>query len=224
MRQSIQMGESPYGLPFMKFTLTFEGDLRSNRGPADKWAIRKQFDPQLRELWRITPALQNVMRSRTVPATGFFVLELHHSLEDKRAVRPTDEKQKIDLCASIDVGGRQFFPLVRDSHALVCFLKILFLRKEEPGHIYQGGDIDNRLKTLFDALAVPNADQVIQDKEIEDPIHCLLEDDRLITGFTVDTQRLLSKPGVTEHYVQLVIEVDVRVAQARTYNTYFLGD
>lgn len=209
----------------MKFTLTYEGDLASNGRPAKKWEIRKQFDPQLRELWRITPALKNVLRNRVIPEkAGFFHLELHHSVEDKRQVRPTDEKDTIDLCASIDRGDRKFFPLVRDTFALTCTLKILFLRKEEPGHVYQGGDIDNRLKTLFDALAVPSADQIIEDRTIEDPIHCLLEDDRLITGFTVDTHRLLSNAGQSEHYVKLIIEADVRVSQARMYNTYFLGD
>jgi hypothetical protein len=35
-------------------------------------------------------------------------------------------------------------------------LKITLLRPEEPGAIIlQSGDIDNRLKTLFDALSVP---------------------------------------------------------------------
>lgn len=219
------LGESPYGLPIMKFALTFEGDLKSNRGKDDKWAIRKQFDPQLRELWRINPALQNVKRNRIVPAkSGFFSIELHHSVEDKREIQPTGEKETIDLCAPIIRGDRQFLPVVRETHALCCFLKILFMRREEPGHVYQGGDIDNRLKTLFDALSVPNVDQIVADTGFADPIHCLLEDDKLITGFAVETQRLLSKPGESEHYVHLVIEVDVRVTQARSYNTYFLGD
>lgn len=212
------------GLPIMKFTLTFEGDLKSNGRPADKWAIRKQLAPQLKELWRINPALRRVEQNRIIPKSGFWNVELHHSLEDQQRIRPTDEKETIDLCAPILRGGRRFVPLVRDTFALVCGLKILFLRKEEPGRVYQGGDIDNRLKTLFDALAIPSADQVIEDQDIEEPIYCLLEDDGLITGFAVDTHRLLSRPGVTEHYVQLIVEVDVRVTQARIYNTYFLGD
>jgi hypothetical protein len=41
---------------------------------------------------------------------------------------------------------------VRNSFALHCGLKVLFLRKEPPGKVYQGGDIDGRIKTLLDAL------------------------------------------------------------------------
>src|SRR6266849_6098917 len=64
------------------------------------------------------------------------------------------------------IGGKQFVPLVRQSLALACSLDILFLRREEPGSlILQGGDIDNRIKTLFDALKMPTAD----DMKIEEP-------------------------------------------------------
>ena len=218
------MGVFPGGLPVMKFTLTFEGDLKSNGRPADKWAIRKYLAPQLKELWRISPALRRVDQNRIIPNAAFMNVELHHSIEDQRVPLSTDEKEIIDLCAPIVRGGRKFLPLVRDTFALTCKLNITFLRKEEPGRVYQGGDIDNRLKTFFDALSMPSPDQIIKDPDIEEPIHCLLEDDGLITGFTVNTHRLLSRPGVTEHYVQLIVEVDVRVTQARMYNTYFLGD
>jgi hypothetical protein len=34
-------------------------------------------------------------------------------------------------------------------------LNILFLRADIPGKVVQSGDIDNRLKTLFDALRMP---------------------------------------------------------------------
>jgi hypothetical protein len=92
------------------------------------------------------------------------------------------------------------------------------------GQDLSGGDLDNRLKTLFDALSVPNPDQIVDDKTIDDPIHCLLEDDSLITKIDVDSQRLLSRPNASKHEVQLIIEVDVRVTQSRTYNQPFWGD
>jgi hypothetical protein len=216
------------GAPVMKFTLVYEGELRSNDRPARKWEIRKQMHPQLEELWRINPSLQNALQSRYVPAKagGFLVTDQHHSFDEKSGMGLTNATPAgtIDLCAPISRGKRRFFPLVRDSFALTCALKITFLRKEEPGRVYQGGDIDNRLKTLFDALAIPSTEQIIDDANISDPIYCLMEDDRLITGFSIETHRLLSRPGVTEHHVQLVIEVDVRVALSRSYNHPFLGD
>lgn len=83
--------------------------------------------------------------------------------------------------------------------------------------------MDNRLKTLFDSLSIPNADQIVDDPDLEEPIYCLLEDDRLISGLSVETDRLLHMPNTTKHQVRLVIEVDVRVAQPRAYNEGFLG-
>jgi hypothetical protein len=214
-----------YGMPLMKFTLTYEGELASNGRPAKKWEIRKQFHPQLQELWRINPALKHVLNNRIVPLSGsFFHMEQHHSLDDKRTQLQTQATDKLDLCSSVERGGRKFFPLVRDTFALNCALNITFLRKEEPGRVYQGGDIDNRLKTLFDALAIPSMDQIVADDTLEDPIYCLLEDDRLITGFNIDTRQLLSRPDVSQHHVQLIVDVDVRVSQSRTYNHAFLGD
>jgi hypothetical protein len=52
------------------------------------------------------------------------------------------------------------------------------------------------------------------------PTYCLLEDDSLITGLEIQTQRLLARPND----VHLLIEVDARVANPRGYNQMFLGD
>jgi hypothetical protein len=98
------------------------------------------------------------------------------------------------------------------------------LRKEDAGRIYQGGDLDNRIKTLFDGLSVPNKDQVIPDPAIDDPIYCLVEDDALITGLEISTHRLLSPPNTSKHDVRLITGVEVSVSQNRLYNGAFLGD
>src|SRR5215831_14678378 len=51
-----------------------------------------------------------------------------------------------------DVGPYRFVPLVSDKLKLVAELTIVMLRPEVPGGLVRsGGDIDNRLKTLFDA-------------------------------------------------------------------------
>jgi hypothetical protein len=218
---------APSGVPIMKFTLTYEGELSSNGRPAKKWEIRQYLHPQLVELWRVNPVLKMAERERIIPSRGpFHYIDQHHSYDAERPldvsrIMPSDV---MDLGAPIERGGRKFLPLVRESFALNCLLKITFLRKEEPGRVYQGGDMDNRLKTLFDALAVPSADQMINDGgNPAEPIYCVLEDDRLITGFGVDTHRLLTRPGVPESHVQLLIEVEVRLTQARSYNQFFLG-
>jgi hypothetical protein len=87
--------------------------------------------------------------------------------------------------------------------------------------------LDNRLKTLFDALQVPNPDQMTgapSIEEIPNPIYCLLEDDKLITGFEIESHQLLSRPPRSKNDVSIVLHVDVRVVRPRIYNHMFLGD
>jgi hypothetical protein len=107
----------------MRFTLTYEGELRSNGGPRQKWDIRKYLHPQLQELWRITDALGIVQKGRRIPRSGYFLIERHHT-EPEGPVAPSNDA--IDLLEPITVGGRDFFPLVRDSLSLKCSLKIIF--------------------------------------------------------------------------------------------------
>jgi hypothetical protein len=213
----------------MRFTLTFDGELPSNGDRKEKWDIRKQFHPQLEELWRTDHALKDAERNRIIPRNVLWsVAERYHGSDDYTNtsgwLNALSSVDKVDLCESITRGGRQFKPLVRETFALKCALKIVFLRKEEPGRVYQEGDLDNRLKTLFDALAVPDNQQVLDDPTLSDPICCLLEDDSLITRIDVDTRRLLSRPNSSQHEVHLLVEVDVRVTNARTYNQCFMGD
>jgi hypothetical protein len=74
----------------------------------------------------------------------------------------------------------------------------LLLAANLPGDIIrQGGDIDNRLKTLFDALSMPASAQqmpVDPDVEADKRVFCLLEDDKLVTAVRVSNDRLLSVP------------------------------
>jgi hypothetical protein len=160
---------------------------------------------------------------------GTIYYDHHHSKPVPPARRRTitrngkdDEIDEFDLCEPIIKKGIEFHPLVRERTALKCALKIVFLRREEPGRIYQGGDIDNRLKTLLDALSVPQHDEQVVGTM--SPMYCLLEDDSLVTALDIQTQKLLSQPGTTKHYVHLLIEVDVRVTNPHAYNQMFLGD
>ena len=228
MNARLQMGDGQCGLTFMKFTLTYDGPLKSNGRPGHKWAIRKKLSPQLNELWRVSPAMQHVASVRWYPLTpGFHASEIHHSSNDPGnaggPAPPSPMGSWIDILEPIQIKGHTFIPLIRDSLALHCGLKIIYLRKEEPGRlIYQSGDLDNRLKTLFDALSVPDNDQVQDDDEAPNPMHCLLENDRLISGINVETGRLLDDKA-DKADVRLIIEVDVRVSLAKTYNHAFLG-
>ena len=62
-----------FGMPFVKFTLTYEGSLPSSGNkskPEVKWEIRKKLHPQLKDLWGSHPALRAVEDNRHFPKKG----------------------------------------------------------------------------------------------------------------------------------------------------------
>ena len=80
------------------------------------------------------------------------------------------------------VGKFTFLPLVTQRLNLIAALQIHFLRRQEPRAIVStGGDIDNRIKTLLDALRVPsNVSELLPNDSPntdEYPFYCLLEDE-----------------------------------------------
>lgn len=227
---TLKSGSGAWGTPFVKFTLTYDGPLPPSGNKAKKetkWAIRAALDPQLQDLWRSHPALRAVEDNKHFPKTGGAMLaQVHHQHPGPVQITTwgPNDREILDLCEPINKHGAWFRPLVRESYALHCGLKVLFLRKERPGRIYQGGDMDGRIKTLLDALSMPqHSEQVLSPNKQSAPIYCVLEDDSLVSSLEVGTERLLTDSNHPADYVRLVIEVDVRVRQATVYNHSFLG-
>jgi len=122
-------------------------------------------------------------------------------------------------------GAFEFAPLINSRLRTVAKLDIIFLRPEEPGSIVsKGGDIDNRLKTLFDALKMPRESNDLPVGAIPDPsecpFFCLLEDDNLITEISVRTDRLLH-PVASRAEVVLIIHVKTSVTVVGPVNMVF---
>jgi hypothetical protein len=74
-------------------------------------------------------------------------------------------------------------------------ITITFLRPEPPGAIVtQGGDIDNRMKTLLGASKIPDGLLALPPSGSpaaeERPLFYLLEDDNLVTDLTIKSDRL----------------------------------
>jgi len=119
--------------------------------------------------------------------------------------------------------GYRFVPLVIEQWNVSCAIDILFLRRDATRSVVHGGDIDNRLKTLFDATKVPaNANELggyLTPAGDEDPFYCLLEDDKLITEVQVTTDALLAPSTPTA--VKLIIRVNVRPFQLSELNSDF---
>lgn len=184
----------------LKFRLIYEGQLSASGGPQQKHAIRKVLHKQLAYLWSVNPALKEMKTEARIGARKSAMDEL---------------AERFNRC------GFRFVPLVNDDYHLICSLDILFLRRDEPGNvILKGGDIDNRIKTLFDALRVPEDGKELGGavpEDGEDPFFCLLQNDSLITDFNITTDRLLSTPQ-HEKNVLLVIEVEVKAVRMNFAN------
>lgn len=173
----------------MQFTLTYRGPLKSNARPADKHELRRHFHRQLKLLW-----------------TAYPLSEYGDWLQ------PLGEKNEISALRSKH--GFTFAPLVCQKMRAVAELDIKLLWPHAPGSIItSGGDIDNRLKTLFDALKLPSEPTALPSGILpdvdEDPFFCLLEDDSLIARVNVDADRLLEKTDGTSE-VALFIRVTTR--------------
>lgn len=199
----------------MSFRLIYEGQLLSSNGAdhlairRNKHGIRKQIHSQLKRLWQTDRRL-NLTSQSPIPGKPYY------------GDRPFPPDEGLNyLAKKYGRGGYGFIPLVGMSIGdrepeVVCSLNILFLRREPPGALVQGGDIDNRINTLFDGLKIPDDGSGVTEEPNEDekPMYCLLKDDRLISEVKVTTDRLL-KPQRTTckdelSDVLLVIEVDIK--------------
>ena len=178
----------------MEFRLTYRGSLRANGNVDEKQRLRAWFHPQLRTLWQQRPL--NLLTTEG------------NSVLDPPPGRDTSVLQR--------VGPSWFAPLITSQPRLIGSLDILMLRPEPPGAIIlRGGDIDNRLKTLLDALRMPHTPDELPGGWVqqpdENPFFCLLEDDALITSIAVASDRLLEERPPAE--VELVIRVVVKATE-----------
>jgi len=122
--------------------------------------------------------------------------------------------------------GFRFLPLVTESLHVGCKLNIFFLSKALHQRIFEGHDLDNRLKGLFDGLRRPNEEQEIPAdwsfSADEDPLFCLLEDDCLITEFQIAGDTLLAPKDTDPDLYQLIIRVNIWPIQLISANSDFL--
>jgi hypothetical protein len=212
----------------MEFRLVFTGSMKSGQGHGvveEKHAIRKSIHKQLAKLWQVVPDLK--MRSeahailsapptRGTPGQAGFTVTM--------AAATHRESLWKTLGGSFDRWGYKFMPLVSKHLNLTCGLDVLLLQRDGASPLRRavdGTDIDNRLKTLFDALQIPQNCQEIpagaKETDEEPYFFCLVEDDCLVTDVKVTTDRWLAPytppPGSgaahPENFVHAVITVRV---------------
>jgi hypothetical protein len=173
----------------MEFRLVYRGPLQSGRsaGPAEKHRIREAFHPQLRALWQEPPLIGR--------------LNLDSPFGDPRMTSTIRE-----------IGPLACLPLVTAQFNLVAHLDVTLLRPEPAGAVITtGGDLDNRIKTLFDALRMPKDPSELPKDTMplppNQPLYCLLEDDALITEVAVRADRLLGATDLSEVFALIHVRI-----------------
>ncbi len=169
----------------MEFRLIYEGPLHGQgaRSP-HKWEIRRALHSQLQRLWREHPLKE---------AAGHLLV---HPAQDNRP------------SVIVEKGGLLFAPLVTQRLNLYAELSVLLFRQQPRGMlITDGGDIDNRLKTLLDGLRVPHGSMEgrteMPGEPDPSPLYCLLEDDSLVTKVSIESEQLL-RPALPDEVVAII--------------------
>jgi hypothetical protein len=189
----------------MQFTLTYAGPVLSSgnntkRG-GHKHELRRAFHQQLRRVWQIFPKLGQV------GAPGLVDEWVHYD------GIPTLASYRAALFGAY---GYKFVPLVTPDDGVFTSLEMLLLRPEVHGTLVQSGDLDGRLKSIMDALRVPQSEDEVSHAgppaADEVPFFCLLQDDSLISKLTIATDTLLEpvSGGYDVNHARLVISVDIR--------------
>jgi hypothetical protein len=192
----------------VKFTLTYRGRLlsaqaRSRERKDNAHEMREAFRHQLFEAWKDYPPLKGKWEAGVVGPQ----------------LPRWNDPARIDWCHR-EVSRILFCPLVVRGPQLHlnCDLDIKVLARSDPKNIFTGGDLDNRLKALIDALRVPDASQLpdpLPSIELHKiPFYCLLEDDRLVTEASIRVQQLLSipPPGAPREYAEITVRVQIETA------------
>lgn len=207
--------------PLMQFRLTYDGLLMSSgnetkeRKADHKHEIRLRFHSQMKRLWEIVPSLSRNESGRPIVLLG-----------SDSELPATLDPHKIAM-SHPRYGSWRFVPLVRSELDLMCGIEILLLRPRKPGGLIEGqGDIDGQLKTLLDALALPDENQRYHERghqKGECPLYVLLANDKLITKVSVETDQLLEFKGdrVDPNAVRLVVTVNLRPFDTHIGNMSF---
>lgn len=194
------------------FTLMYDGPLlasgndppvRSESKLKNIWAIRDRLEPQLERVYETSPVFRGAGASAT-RAAAMYVRQ------------------------PIVRNGFKFGALIRPSMGLGCELDIKMLVNHEPGSVItQAGDLDNRLKTLIDALRVPKDNEFrgrTMTQGDDEFFPCLLEDDAAITKVCIASERWLAAGNRAENEVHLTVGAKITVLVPSFINEPFATD
>jgi hypothetical protein len=202
----------------VKFTLHYQGDLHADAGSKEKHRLRETFNPQLAEFCTTEPLLAKIIRSSPNPFHAFHVA-------GGRIESPPDHHAMHVMAWVNGLDNYWFVPLVTRHNGLGCRVDIKFMRPGKPGSVISsGGDLDSRIKTLFDGLRMPHAATEAAGAEsrvgrASEFFYCLLEDDSLITDMSIKTETLLLPQSRGQSEAKLDIGVTVHLITPTALNS-----
>ncbi|MBN2676406.1 MAG: hypothetical protein JXR30_04110 [Alphaproteobacteria bacterium] len=179
----------------MKFKLIYKGEVKIHpkRRAHHIHDIRMKLDCQLKRLTEIPPysKLQNY---------------IHSEKDNKKTIVRT-------------VSGIEFVPIISPELNLLAELEVQILHPELLGT--PRADIDNRMKTLLDALRRPqDIHEVPEDAQRGQRIYTLLDDDHLVTKITVNTSHWLANRNPED--LLIIITVNIRASRGTLENLDFI--
>jgi len=200
----------------MKFILCYEGEIRARGRKStieNEHAIRKEFHRQLKVLYsqepfNIHPAAICWNKSDSTDGCN-------------------DPETQLYLRMQSTLAGYRFLPFISDKIHLHARLDILFLKPVvKESSIASYFDIDNKVKTLIDAMTIPPNKEKIptgtKPEVGEDPFLCVLSDDKLVTELNVRTEKWLVDLGQEGRNNTFKVLIEVTINASR--GTPFTGE
>jgi hypothetical protein len=170
----------------MNFTLFYSGPIRSGNSKDIRHIndIRLSISPQIRRLYECEPLKSHKVNCEPGSSDGYFK-------------------------TYVNVEERSYSALVNPSIEAVCQLSVTFFEAEGTLSVAsQIGDVDNKTKTLLDALRLPQKTDIPKIPHSQETIHCLLFDDALLWGVDIKRRRLLdSSLGNGKTFTQIDVQI-----------------
>ena len=185
----------------MEFCLHYYGKLKSRDNASGKHLIRQALHDQIKSLCEADPFAQAFKN-------------------DIEGTRKQEEKHMY-----VEHGAKRYWFLISEYLKTVVDLNITILVPHKVGRIVQnGGDIDNRIKTLFDALHVPSVLSEIPSSDsfnyTSGGMYCLLQDDKLINRISIQSYQDHAPDDIES--VKCLIEVETKITAALWGNLAFV--
>ena len=185
----------------MEFCLHYFGKLKSKGDASEKHEIRISLHNQIKSICNSDPFS--------------IVFE-----PDIKGTRDSASKPMF-----VEHGNKRYWYLISEYLSTVVDLKITILVPHGIGKLVNnGGDIDNRVKTLFDALRIPSVSTEIPKIDNFDytdvGMYCLLQDDKLINRVSIQTYR--DHDSLDKDSVRCLIEVKTKITATLYGNLQFV--